>query len=90
LSFAQLFHVFNMSSENAKILVNDVTKNKFVWLAILICTALMVVVFIVPQMRLVLHLLELPINVWIVALIASLIPLIFVQLYKIFFEKRIF
>jgi P-type Ca2+ transporter type 2C len=88
LSFAQLFHVFNMSSVNSHLLINDITKNKFVWFAVLICTALTVLVFIVPQMRYVLKLSELPINVWIVAIVASLIPLVLVQLYKLIFEKR--
>ena len=89
LSFAQLFHVFNMSSVNSKLLINDITKNKFVWFAILICTGLTVLVFVVPQMRYVLKLSELPVNVWIVSLVASFIPLILVQLYKLIFEKRI-
>jgi P-type Ca2+ transporter type 2C len=88
LSFAQLFHVFNMSSVNSRLLINDITKNKFIWFAILICTALMVFIFVVPQMRYVLKLSELPINVWIVAILASLIPLVLVQLYKLIFEKR--
>ncbi len=30
LTFAQLFHVFNMSSPHSRFLVNDVTKNKFI------------------------------------------------------------
>ncbi len=88
LSFAQLFHVFNMSSANSRLLINDITKNKFVWLAVLICTALTVLVFVVPQMRYVLKLSELPTNVWILAIVASLIPLVLVQLYKLIFEKR--
>jgi P-type Ca2+ transporter type 2C len=88
LSFAQLFHVFNMSSVNSRLLINDITKNKFIWLAILICSGLMVFVFVVPQMRYVLRLSELPINVWIVAIGASLMPLVFIQLYKLIFEKR--
>jgi P-type Ca2+ transporter type 2C len=88
LAFAQLFHVFNMSSVNSHLLVNDITKNKFVWLAILICTTLMVFVFIVPQIRYVLRLTELQLDVWIVAIVASLIPLALVQLYKLIFEKR--
>ena len=49
LAFAQLFHVFNMSSAHSGLLVNEVTTNKFVWLAILICTGLMLLVYEVPQ-----------------------------------------
>ncbi len=89
LAFAQLFHVFNMTSVNSRLLINDITKNKFVWLAILICTGLMVFVFVVPQMRYVLRLYELSFQVWVVAIVASLMPLLLVQLYKLIFEKRI-
>jgi P-type Ca2+ transporter type 2C len=82
LAFAQLFHVFNMSSPHSKLFVNEITKNRFVWYAIIICTGLMILVFVIPQMRLVLGLKELPLNVWIVSIVASLIPLILVQIYK--------
>jgi P-type Ca2+ transporter type 2C len=82
LAFAQLFHVFNMSSPKSKFLVNEVTKNHFIWYAIVICSGLMVFVYLVPQMRTVLGLSVLPINVWTVSLVASLIPLILIQMYK--------
>ncbi|WP_435353085.1 cation-translocating P-type ATPase [Emticicia sp. SJ17W-69] len=88
LAFAQLFHVFNMSSLSSKLWMNDITKNKFVWLAVLICTGFMVLVYISPQMRLVLSLVELPTKVWFVSILASLIPLVVVQLYKIIFSKN--
>ena len=84
LAFAQLFHVFNMSSPKSKLLVNEVTKNHFIWYAIVICSGLMVFVYLLPQMRLVLGLSVLPINVWILSIIASFIPLILVQIYKVF------
>jgi Ca2+-transporting ATPase len=82
LAFAQLFHVFNMSSFRSALFFNEITKNKFVWFAILICTGLLILVYILPQARLVLGLVELPMKVWGVALVASLLPLVFVQIYK--------
>ncbi len=83
LAFAQLFHVFNMSSPHSKLLVNEVTTNKFVWLAVLICTGLLLLVYAVPQIRLVLGLTVLPGKAWWIAVIAALLPLVLVQLYKI-------
>ena len=88
LAFAQLFHVFNMASAKSKLLLNEITKNKFVWLAIIICAGLILMVFAVPQMRRVLELNMLGLNVWLIAITASLIPLFLVQLYKIIFGKR--
>ncbi len=82
LAFAQLFHVFNMASIKSNLFINDITKNKFVWFAIIICTGLMVLVYVVPQMRLVLGLVELSTEIWIVSILASLIPLVVIQIYK--------
>jgi Ca2+-transporting ATPase len=83
LAFAQLFHVFNMSAFDSKVFINDLTKNKYVWLAVVICTGFMVLVFVSPQMRLVLDLDILPTKIWMLAILASLFPLVLIQLYKI-------
>lgn len=82
LAFAQLFHVFNMSSAGSPLLINDVTKNKFVWLALLICSAFMLVLYLIPQLRMVFNLEVLPARIWILSVLAALVPLILVQLYK--------
>jgi len=88
LAFAQLFHVFNMSSIQSNLLLNDITKNKFVWIALLICTTLLVLVYAIPKLRSVLGLDVLPFQVWIVSIIAGLIPLVLVQAYKIIWKIR--
>ena len=83
LAFTQLFHVFNMSSVHSSFLVNDITKNKFVWLALLICIILLVLVYVFPQMRLVFGLEMLSAKVWVISILSALIPLVLVQGYKI-------
>ena len=83
LAFAQLFHVFNMSSPHSKMLVNEITTNKFIWWALILCAGLILLVYAVPQMRLVLWLAVLPGKVWVVSMLAALLPLLLVQLYKI-------
>lgn len=88
LIFAQLFHVFNMSSLQSKMLVNDITKNKFVWLALLVCIGLFALVYVFPIVRLALHLELLPMRVWLVCIVASLLPLIVVQTYKTYFRQQ--
>jgi P-type Ca2+ transporter type 2C len=82
LAFAQLFHVFNMSAPNAGLLNNEITRNKFVWIAVLLCAGLMALVYMIPQTRLVLNLAVLPVKVWAVSLLAAMLPLLLVQLYK--------
>lgn len=88
LVFAQLFHVFNMSSAHSKLILNEITKNKFVWIALLICTILMVLVFAIPQMRLVLGLAVLPSEIWVVSILSALIPLVLFQGYKIIADRK--
>ncbi|GAB2984092.1 cation-transporting P-type ATPase [Mucilaginibacter puniceus] len=83
LTFAQLFHVFNMASLRSGILVNEITRNKFVWLALVICAGAIFVVFSVPKMRMVLGLTPLPVKLWVTAIIASLLPLCIIQAYKV-------
>lgn len=90
LAFSQLFHVFNMSALNSRLLANDITKNHFIWYAIIICSGLIAFVYCVPQLRLVLGLAVLPTKVWVVSLLASLIPLVVVQLYKAIWGKRVY
>jgi P-type Ca2+ transporter type 2C len=87
LAFAQLFHVFNMSSPNSNLLVNDITKNKFIWIAILICTILLMLVYAIPQIRFVLGLEVLSAKVWLLSILAGFIPVVIVQGYKTIAER---
>ncbi|MBD1384327.1 cation-transporting P-type ATPase [Mucilaginibacter rigui] len=88
LTFAQLFHVFNMSSPGSGFLTNEITRNKWVWMAVMICSGLILLVFAVPGLRLVLGLSVIPLNLWLVAVSISLLPLIIFQFYKIFKKKE--
>lgn len=88
LAFAQLLHVFNMSAIHSKMLINEVTTNKYVWLAILLCTGFMLLVFAVPQLRLILGLTVLPYKAWLVSILAAFTPLILVQFYKFIWGRK--
>ncbi|MFC3560584.1 cation-translocating P-type ATPase [Pedobacter jamesrossensis] len=88
LVFSQLLHVFNMSSLHSGMLVNEVTKNKFVWIALLLCFFLVALVFLFSQGRDALNLDIIPVQAWVIAGLASIVPLLLVQLYKLVFEKR--
>lgn len=88
LAFAQLFHVFNMSSAHSNLLVNEITKNKFVWIAVFICISLIILVYVIPQMRSALGLEVLSAEIWLVSVLAGLIPLVLVQTYKIIWGRK--
>jgi len=89
LASSQLFHVFNMSSLHSRMLANEVTGNKFVWIALLLCFFLLVVVYLFPLSRGALNLNLIPIQAWVTAGLASMLPLVLVQLYKLVSEKRV-
>jgi Ca2+-transporting ATPase len=88
LSFAQLFHVFNMSSVKSKFFVNDITKNKWVWLALLACTVLLGAVYAIPQLRTTLNLVQVPAQLWFVCVGAGFVPVIVIQIYKAISKQR--
>ncbi|RNL56039.1 cation-translocating P-type ATPase [Pedobacter jejuensis] len=88
LAASQLFHVFNMSSAHSRILVNEVTKNKFVWIALLLCFVLLAAVYSFRQSREALNLYLIPLQAMFIIGFASMLPLFFVQFYKLVLEKR--
>jgi Ca2+-transporting ATPase len=88
LTFAQLFHVFNMASVHSKVFVNEITRNKFIWLALLLCVGLLFLVFALPEMRLVLKLAQIPARVWWACIVAAFVPTLSIQLYRLLAKKR--
>jgi Ca2+-transporting ATPase len=88
LAFAQLLHVFNMSSNHSNIWSNEVTKNKFVWLALLLCFFLIFLVCLLPQTRGALGLSLISLKVWMTSFMASMLPVVIVQLYKAVSGKK--
>jgi len=88
LAFAQLFHVFNMSSKRSNLFINEITRNKFIWMAQVICVALLLIVYAFPQMRLVLGLELMSPKLWMLSILAGLIPLVMVQAYKLIWKLK--
>lgn len=82
LAFSQLFHVFNMASPHSAFWVNEVTKNRFVWLAIVLCAFFVLGVYTFAPSRIALGLTVLPASIWTTSALASFLPLVIVQLYK--------
>lgn len=51
LVLAQLLHVFNLPKRHVSFLHNEVTKNKWIWFALLLSAGLMAVVYSIPMLR---------------------------------------
>ena len=83
LALAQLWHSFNLSF-GVSLVKNEVLKNKYMWLAIFICFAVMINAYFILPVRKVLMLVPLSSSHVFIILITSIAPLIIIQLLKKF------
>ncbi|MBS3781599.1 MAG: cation-transporting P-type ATPase [Candidatus Thermoplasmatota archaeon] len=82
LAFAQLWHVFNMRGLTSDILKNEVTKNKYVWGALGLCTLILVAAVYLPGISHVLRTEDPGLVGWILVIGMSLIPLFIGQVER--------
>ena len=80
LAFGQLVHVFNMRSPGSGLVRNVVVQNPYVWGAVALCTALLVLSVYVPALAGVLSLTPLPVEGWMLVGAGSLFPLLVGQI----------
>ena len=84
LAFAQFLHVLNMREAKENVFNNQVTRNKYVWLAVIFCVAALLVAYNIPVLAEVLAFETLGMKEWVLIAIASIIPTILIQLIKLF------
>ncbi len=82
LAFARLWHVFNMRAHSSPVINNAVVKNPFVWGALGICVALLLIAVYVPFLASVLKLITPNMKEWALIIGASFVPLILGQPFK--------
>jgi Ca2+-transporting ATPase len=76
LAMAQIWHVFNMADPGQPLLVNDVTRNPYVWGAVLVCLGLIAAACYVPPLAEVLKLTSPDARAWAVVLVTSLTSMV--------------
>ena len=79
MALAQLFHVFNMRAPAEAVLRNQITRNPFVWAALLICFVLLAVAVFVPPVAGILALQPPSAAGWKLIAIGSIAPVIIGQ-----------
>ena len=84
LAFAQFLHVLNMREANENIFNNQVTRNKYVWLAVIFCVAVLLIAYNIPVLAEVLSFVSLGMREWVLIAVASLLPTVLIQLIKLF------
>ena len=87
VAFAQLWHVFNMRGAGSGLIVNEVTRNPWVWAALVLCTALLALPPYWPAMAEVLHLAQPNPGTWTIVAVSSVAPLLLIQLVTIILTK---
>jgi Ca2+-transporting ATPase len=88
LAFAQLWHVFNMRDSVSQLISNEITRNVWVWIAVIFCIGLILAAIYAPQLGELLKLTDPGIEGWLVILPMSLIPLILGPLVRRVAERQ--
>jgi Ca2+-transporting ATPase len=83
LALSQFWHVFNMRDDNEGVFKNQVTLNKFIWGALLICLLFLFGAYFTPGLRDLLSFEYMEISTWVLIFLLSLGPLVTIQSLKI-------
>jgi len=80
LALTQLWHVFNLRETGSNLFINQVSGNRFIWLALALCILIILIAFVVPEFSQVLSLQAISWQAWGLVAIASVAPLAIGQL----------
>lgn len=83
LGFAQVWHVLDMAGPRSRILRNEVTRNVWVWAAILVCVGLLLAAVYVPPLAAVLTIVNPGAEGWAVILPLSFAPVVIGTLVRL-------
>ncbi len=88
LSVSRLLHVFNMRAANTSLFDNEITRNPYVWGAIVLSLALLFLAIYWPLLANILQVVPLGLSGWALIFGASTLPLIIGQLYIVLFKAE--
>ncbi|MCE7043783.1 cation-transporting P-type ATPase [Dyadobacter sp. CY312] len=88
LSLAQLLHVFNMYSGKRRLFKNEITGNKFIWMALVLCILIMFAINYIPFLRQILSLEMLDLRSLELILAAGFAPVLVIQTVRLFFPIK--
>jgi Ca2+-transporting ATPase len=90
LAFGRLWHVFNMRDDGSGLLNNEITRNPYIWGALVLCTGLLLTATYFAPLAQVLQVVDPGLAGWGLIAIASIIPLIVGQTWKVasFWRKQ--
>lgn len=86
LALAQLWHVLNLTSNKISFFNNEITKNKFIWFALLLCIVILAIFYVFAPLNKIIGLQLLPLNLWLIIAATSFAPIVLIQLLKRLFK----
>ena len=86
LALSQLWHVLNLSSRKISFINNEITHNKFVWAALLLCIIIMAVFYFVSPLNKYIGVQMLSANTWLIITLTSIAAVVLIQLFKRVFK----
>ena len=88
LALAQIWHVFNMRSNMGQVFNNEITRNLWVWAAVILCALLVPAAVYIPVLATVLELEHPGLDGWLLIVIMSLTPLATAPLVRLFTRRN--
>jgi Ca2+-transporting ATPase len=88
LAFAQLWHVFNMRSQRSRLLHNEITRNRWIWGALALCTVLLLAPPYIPALAQVLGLVPPDAGMWALVFTMSAAPVVIWQAFMVILSAR--
>ena len=86
LALSQLWHVLNLSSRKISFINNEITHNKFIWAALLLCIIIMAVFYFVSPLNEYIGVQMLSANTWLIISLTSIAAVVLIQLFKRVFK----
>lgn len=86
LAISQLLHVFNMREDKEHVFKNQVTQNKYIWMALSFCVVVLIAGYNIPVLSDILGFEQLSAKIWTVIGITSLSTLVTIQVIKRIFK----
>ncbi len=87
IATSQLLHVFNMAESESHVFNNEVTRNPYVWAAVILCCLILLAVMLIEPFAAVLSLEMIDARGWTLVGVASFTPLIVARAYAIIRSK---
>ncbi len=82
LAISQLLHVFNMRDASENVFNNQIIRNPFIWIALVICTVALAAAYLIPSLREILSFESLKGLYWLLIGGTSILILIIIQIIK--------